>query len=693
MRKPHFVFLTLALGVFASPAPADKGFYTAPTGPFIVSPDDTVRLVTVDSTSAEKVSRVLAEARRNDPKTVVVLRISGTVTVKDAPLRIGSRTCVVFGPKARLVAARSTAAKALIEIADAELVSLSTETPARAVLDGGGRIDTGIEVRASGKVHLDNLHLVGCRKTGVKYTGRGDEAFGDAGSITRCRIDRCRGAGLVVRKSAQFICLDNALNTAGSTGADLESPRALVANNRCVSCSTGIRIAGGGLVVTRNEIRKNRTGLLLDRAAGGCLVTSNSILENGVGIAVKGSACAIYSNKMANLRQFDVHGKGNVIASHRSVKVPKAGVEGNLFFNPPTVANNHRDRIVSGLCRHDVSIRQGGKNPMPLSNVQATLDQARKDHPRDVIVAHLTGRFAAVNGNTGLRVPSNTCVILDGTMESATDKMDHRKSDKGRDTQLVLLAAEGVVSFSGGVLDGKTKPFNVINAPGKNVAVVEGVTVRGAGFNAISTKHRGGPRLPMFINNCKVIDNSNRGIWIHVCRNVHAMGNLCTGNGADGIDLDAYARDSTAMFNICAKNRRHGLFLEEPGATGNTVFANRVHDNRSDEICIYNSLKTKGLGRNLLACNDCTGRKGGTAISLRALAMGNVVFNNACGRGGVTAGLWASRNNYFAQNILSEGPRRIAGNGVIFCTPDREMLKRLAAAQTLSATQPAQTSK
>jgi len=679
----------IAWGVSVSPAPAGRNFYTAPTGPFIVSRNETVRLITVDSAPAEKLTRALAEARGGDPKTVVVLRISGTVTVKDTPVRIGSRTCVLFGPKARVTAAPGSA-KALIEIADAELVSLSTETPARAVLDAAGRMDTGVEVRSSGKVHLDNLHLIGCTKAGMKYTGRGDETFGDAGSVTRCRIDRCGGRGLVVRKAAQFICLDNVFSKAGSAGADLESPHALVANNQCLACPTGLRVAGVGLVVTRNEIRGNRTGLVLDRAAVGCLVASNDVRDNGVGIVVEGSACAIYSNRMGNRRQFDLRGKGNVIAGHQRVKVPKARTEGNLFFNPPTIGNNHRDKIASGLGRHDVSIRQSGQSPMPLSQVQATVDKARKDHPKDVIVAHLTGRFVAVDGNTGLRVPANTCVILQGTMESVTDKMDHRTSDKGRDTQLVLLAAGGVVSFSGGVLDGKNKPFNVINAPGKNVAVVDGVTVRNGGFNGISTKHRGGPGLPMFISRCKVTDNSNRGIWIHVCRNVHAIGNLCTGNGADGIDIDAYGRGSTALFNVCTKNRRHGVFVEEPGATGNTVFANRLHDNRSDEICIYNSSKTKGLGRNLLACNDCSGRKGGTAISLRALATGNVAFNNACGTAGVTAGLWSSRDNYFAQHIMSGRSRRISGNGTIFCTPDQGMLKRLAAKPSSPATRPAQ---
>jgi len=665
----------IAWGVFLPQTLAGGGFYTVPSGPFIVSADETVRFATVDSASTEEVAKLLASSRGKDPKTMVVLRISGTVTVRNTPLRINSRTCVVFGPKARLIASEGSAGS-LIEITDAELVSLSTETFARAVLDGAGRTEIGVNVRSSGKVHLDNLQLVGCTKAGVQYTGRGDETYGDSGSVTRCRIARCAGSGLVVRKAAQFICLDNVFNEVGSIGADVASRRGLIAGNKCSGAPAGMRIAGVGVVVTRNEFRKNRVGLVLDRAAGGCLVASNSVLKNDVGIVVKGSACAIYSNKMTNKRQFDIHGKGNVVTGHYDVKIPKAGVEGNLFFNPPTVSNDHRGRIVDGLGRHDLSIRQSGPRPMPLSKVQAAVDKARKGHPSDVVVVRLTGRFAAVEGNTGLSVPTNTCVLLDGTMEAVAEKMSHRTSVHGRDTQLILMSAKGVVSFSGGLLDGKNKPFNVINAPGKNVAVVDGVTITKSGFNGISTKHRGGPGLPMFVGKCKITDNSNRGIWMHVCRNVHAIDNTCTGNGADGIDFDAYARESTAMFNTCSKNRRDGVFVEEPGCTGNTVFANRLHNNRRQEICIYNSSKTKGLGRNLLACNDCTGGKGQRVISVRALATGNVLFNNACGKSGFTAGMWSSANNYFAQQVTSGTSKQISGNGTIFCTPSRAMLKR-----------------
>ena len=64
-------------------------------------------------------------------------------------------------------------------------------------------------------------------------------------------------------------------------------------------------------------------------------------------------------------------------------------------------------------------------------------------------------------------------------------------------------------------------------------------------------------------------------------------------------------------------NRRHGVFVEEPGTADNTIFGNRLHANRIHEICLYNSSKTKPLFRNLLACNECSGDAARRSVSGR----------------------------------------------------------------------------
>jgi hypothetical protein len=146
---------------------------------------------------------------------------------------------------------------------------------------------------------------------------------------------------------------------------------------------------------------------------------------------------------------------------------------------------------------------------------------------------------------------------------------------------------------------------------------------------------------------------------------VHAISNVCTANGADGIDFDAYGRSSTALFNTCIANRRHGVFVEEPGTTDNTIYANRLRANRSHAICLYNSSKETPLARNLLACNDCAG----SGISARALMHDNVLFNNVCRPGSLIGGMWSSRDTYVTQNVTDVAPGTVTGIGPFFCTP------------------------
>jgi len=342
-----------------------------------------------------------------------------------------------------------------------------------------------------------------------------------------------------------------------------------------------------------------------------------------------------------------------------------------MTFDPPTPERNRKeDVIVAGMGRFDVAVSGKGLDSTPLSRVQKTLDEARKTHPNDVIVATLTGLFIAESGPTGLRLPPNTCIVLDGTITVA-DQPNDDESARRRLTQLVLMPSTGVASIAGGILDGRGRTQHVVNAPGAAVVVLDGVTVRRSGYNGITTKERHHSNRPMFVRGCRVTENFDRGIWIHVCRSVHAIANVCNANGADGIDFDAYGRNSTALFNRCAGNRRHGVFVEEPGTADNTIFGNRLHANRIHEICLYNSSKTKPLFRNLLACNQCSGRGG---ISARALMHDNVLFNNVCYSGELIGGAWSGKSTYVAQNVTSAAAKTVTGNGPFFCTPGPAML-------------------
>jgi len=643
------------------------------------------------SAPAGRVGQALTGARREELNAVLLATLSGTITVTDVPLRVPSRTCVVFAPGGAVTAGPDAGADCLVEIADVEFVSLSTQS-GTVSLDGRGRVATGVRVRGCGKVHLDRLAVTGCAEVGLAYTGRGGDRFADSGSVTRSSFLRCGRGGIAAREAAQFLCLGNTVVECGGASLVIDSPQGLVAGNTVSGGDVGMRAGGAGLVVTRNVLTGRRVALVATDTANGCLFSENTFGPGERAVDLAGSACAFFGNtfpattvgwdsvptvlspvgsetqptERARLR---VTGKGHTFVANRNLPPAAVPVDDALWFDPPTPARNRKEYVVAGLGRFDLAITARGPKPTPLSQVQETLDEARQSHPQDVIVATLHGSFVADAGPTGLRLPPNTCIVLDGSISAATDELDRNKSPRGRATQLVLMPSKGVASIAGGVLDGAGLPQHNVNAPGSAVVVLDNVTVRRSGFNAITTKERHSLSRPMFVRGCRVTDNANRGIWVHVCRSVHAIANVCTANGADGIDFDAYGRNSTALFNTCTGNGRHGVFVEEPGTADNTIFANRLHGNRSHEICLYNSSKTKPLARNLLACNDCAGDPNRTAISVRALMHDNVLFNNVCRAGKLIGGLWSSRDTYVAQNVTDVAPKTVIGIGPFFCTP------------------------
>jgi hypothetical protein len=576
----------------------------------------------------------------------------------------------------------------LVEIVQDEFVSLSTRIGTVA-FDGRGKVATGIRVRKSGKVHLDRIAVTGCTKVGLDYTGRGGDRFADSGSITRSRFRDCGSGGIVVREAAQFLCIENRVAQCGEVGVGIVSRQGLVAGNTVSGGDEGMRAGGAGLVVTRNSLSGRRVGLVATDSASGCLFSENSFSSGERVIELGGSGCALFGNVFstsfeaedvslradseASRLQLQITGEGHTLVANRNVPLRDDSAAEALTFDPPAPERNRKeDVIIAAMGRFDVAVSGKGLDPTPLSRVQKTLDEARKMHPNDVIVATLTGLFVAGSGPTGLRLPPNTCIVLDGTITVADQPSDD-ESEWHRLTQLVLMPSTGVASIAGGILDGRGRTQHVVNAPGAAVVVLDGVTIRRSGYNGITTKERHHPNRPMFVRGCRVTENFNRGIWIHVCRSVHAIANVCNANGADGIDFDAYGRNSTALFNRCAGNRRHGVFVEEPGTADNTIVGNRLHANRIHEICLYNSSKTKPLFRNLLACNQCSGRGG---ISARALMHDNVLFNNVCYSGELIGGAWSGKNTYVAQNVTSAAAKTVTGNGPFFCTPGPAMLSR-----------------
>lgn len=650
------------------------GFFQTPEGPFLTAPDETVHDLAFDGGGAGEAQALLDRARGEHPEAFVVMRFRGMVTVSDSPLRVGSRTALVFLPGSGMVAAEGATATALVEVVEADTVSVVGRGLDRAILDGAGRVPVGIEVRQSVRVHLDHLLVRNCLGDGIGYTGRGDENrpieekwwqrkyapafYGQAGSVTRCRLEGNGGNGARISEVAQFMFVDNVVVGNGAAGVDIRSFNSVVGGCHFQDNATGIVQRSTDGVAVRNILRGNGVGISLAAESELNLVTYNRLLGNALGIAVAGRRNSIYHNELENPVPFRIGGTDNVVAAHRGVTADQASAPDNVYFQPPTTVHFHQGTVVAGMGRHDLEIEGGPgriRTPFPpedeavdLAVVQAALDQARADHPEDVIVARLRGRFVATGEGAALRLPANTCVVLQGAILALSEGLD----------EIVKMDGEGFQSFSGGLVDANFLAGEGILATGSNIAVIDGVTVKHTVKNAISTKGQGRPGRPLFIRGCTVTNSRGRGIWVHVTADSHVIDNVASGNYTDGVDLDAFCFHSTALLNVCTANARSGVFVEE-GINSTIVFANVLNRNHTG-ILVYNHSVEGNTGANVMACNEVR-ENTHFGVSIRGMrypnktSHGNFVFGNVF-TGNLAAGARfghpAARDNVISQNVL-----------------------------------------
>src|SRR5262249_31786592 len=119
-------------------------------------------------------------------------------------------------------------------------------------------------------------------------------------------------------------------------------------------------------------------------------------------------------------------------------KGPVDGPAQNYFFSPllrdpPTKA------VVYGMGRTQFTLRAA-----PVRAVLRPYDSARIANPNNVIVLHLNGTFTV--GASPLQLSSNTCVLLNGTIQiNGSTAASSAISDSNSPSR---------VSISGGVIDG-----------------------------------------------------------------------------------------------------------------------------------------------------------------------------------------------------------------------------------------------
>ncbi|MCG6187590.1 right-handed parallel beta-helix repeat-containing protein [Maribellus maritimus] len=633
---------------------------------FITSTDENTQEVIFPGGAVEELQVLINNMRSSHSESVIIVHIRGKITVGDTPLVLGDKTCLSFESCGSMVAENTSNCPALIHIKDAEYVSIgAVNNTAIAELDGGGIAERGISVTNSGKVNIDNVNISGYKNYGIFYQGRGNDQLNDAGSITRCILSGTGENGILVKSSARFVLIDNIVANHSSFGVNLISQSATVAGNFSLNNQTGIfvnvtaGIDGPGGVVARNVMKDNNIGLELGSNTKKILVTENEFSQNTKGMIIGGQENQIFNNDITGGEQFEINGSGNVVAGHRKVLGSEIAGGANMsYFNPPTKDNPHDDpMIVNGMGRYDITISQGDGEPdVDLAEVQVAVNEARQTHSGDVLVVWLNGSFVAKGDHTGLDVPSNTCVILDGTiypegsgMDANSDESHNVKEPTTGGTQLVLMKSGGYASFSGGILDSKDLSAYGIYAPGNNVAIIDGVTVKNAEYNNIGVLYHSGATTPAFIRDCHFDGNgeTNRAIWMHLCDNIHVINCASLNHYADFVDIDAGANYNSVLFSQCENEKRTGIFIEEK-ASNNFLLGNTMTGSGGNAISLYSSIGGQ-CKNNILVCNNCTGPNG---MNIR-YAANTFAFNNIMNTG--QFGVYINVNdNYSSQNTSLE---------------------------------------
>lgn len=338
------------------------------------------------------------------------------------------------------------------------------------------------------------------------------------------------------------------------------------------------------------------------------------------------------------------------------------------------------------------------KYPSEIYEISKAIDAGRLEFGEHVIlVMRVYGHFLVSNAE-GLVVPVNTCIVLDGTIKADLTKFTPDLPG----SQLILLSQSGHVSFIGGCLNCRGVVNHGVNAVGPsmsrqkqqvksasidtcniNIVVMHDVKIKNARQDGVYTKGRS-PSQPLIIHKCDIEDSGRRGIWVHVCSNVHVIRNSSLGNVKDGIDFDAGCTNSFAVENLTFKNSRHGVFVEE-GASHNILVANMCTRNDNSGIHVWNEAVKGITTKNIAAFNICNQNNKGLSIGGRSEQMtvsNNCFFNNACvsnNKEGMITGNKFSSNNSFCQTIVKDNCKKNRGENQInhwgplasiqFCTP------------------------
>ena len=624
--------------------------YTSPNMSFI-STKSGDHAVTVADTSGSiaTLQTSINNARSANPTNFIVITLlsNATYLVSSASLTLDSRECLVAS-SATIQAANSSVTVPLVQINSGAMnVSVSGGT-----FDGNGANIDAIYAPAASRVNVDKVIARNCGSDCILLKGQGNSTYDNEMTVTRCDVSGSSShAGISIQNSTQTAVLDNNCHN-NSVGIYLSCAWADVANNTCESNSIGIQIAGGNdNVVANNTCNNNGTGI--SAGASNDMIVSSSLGNNSTaGINSSGSGNNFLNNLFTsgNAVNFISGGSGNNIIAYKT----NLSASSQNYFYPPLIDNQHTNTIVNGMGRTDLTI-----SSTTIDSVQSQYNSARSSNPNNVIVLHLNGTFTV--GATPLTLQSNTCVLLNGTIQITSTS-----------TAIQGGTSPSRVSISGGTIDGGNLNGNTgVSIPSGSMIQVDNMTIVNFGSNASaiegsdSIHFPNGGSTPYMVTRCFINGSAGRAIWSQLnAQKALYCDNTCLNTRA-GIDCDSSTFGAVCMYNTCISNL-YGIWYEQ-SASHNTSIGNICNNNSRYEFDSGNNAHTTPTEYNSYLCNSGMGDTGLTtgAVGTNTFTSHNFNFNNVIVNASITSD-GVGTNNYFSQNYQAGGSLTVANSDAYF---------------------------
>jgi parallel beta-helix repeat protein len=654
------IWIVFPTGLMFGGQGAGRMLYRAPNMAFIEQPSgDSVVTIKDTSGSIAALQTSINNARSANPDSIIVVHLltNATYLVSSAGLVLGSQECLVASG-AMIEAADSSVTVPLITIASGS----TNVSVAGGVLDASGADIQGIYAPAAARVNVDKVTVQNCGLDCILLKGNGDSTYDNEMTVTRCDVSGSPvHAGISIQNSTQTAVLENYCHNNGQ-GIWLSCAWADVANNVCLSNSFGIDVAGGDDdVVANNTCDDNGTGIVA--AGSNNMIVSDALGGNSTaGISSSGNDSTFADNLFTtgNAVNFSSGGSGNHVIAYKG----PLNALGQDYFYPPLINDQHANPIVNGMGRTDLNI-----SSTTIDNVQTQYDNALAANPNNAIVLHLNGTF--IVGATPLTLQSNTCVLLNGTIQI--------NSSSTAGAAIVGGTTPAHVSISGGTIDGGGLTGNHgVYIAGGSMLQLDAVTLQNFGpdnprVGGSDVVRFTGGATPQIITRCFINSGAARGIWFQNS-GIKRLVSDCevTAVNQDGVDCDSSTSGSVVKFNYCHDLVRYGVFIEQ-SASHNLALGN-ICNNDGRDINLYNNYATYRTPTeyNSVLCNsllDSNGLRNGSTGTNTTVTSHNFIFNNTVINASIESQLYGTQN-YYSQNYLAGGSLSTSGAEVFFNSPD-----------------------